>query len=651
MTKPLFFRPESLSFAKLAVESSLPADPNTWQHEVLQEALKQAPFIAEYDPFVTMTKVDPERGYGFGHLMLKPKSMLNTQTAGQPADAAMSAGLRSVRIPILIAQSKLKAMDVFIDETAKVWPLTERRLRTALFRPQMFDATAVPPRSQGMVGMLYPPHRDGHGMVGGGLTMDKGASVLQRVLPGADERDVALFEKNLLGDNKLAAAYKANSQTHAALERIATVKCGSAADPAPAPSVVQFVKMGTDSYAMRTASAEAWSPVQSYINRSQLYKVAGDEGMAAVDTSGSVTMALQDGLAETPPDQKEDVAVITTPGVYKVEDKRGRQLTGIVFPNLQDCDGEIMPVALFTNGAATALQGSVAGVRVGDIASIPRAKEARGYGAFVHTLPGGGLQAMVPMHLNAGFSDTPGEEGAMGTTFDGRQIVVKRQPNLARPGEVDGTVLVPLEYRWMPLAQSEAVSLVPTGDEWIDMPPTEDEVSVEGSRDAGFSLEGGPVNKVAREERQNLSPADVQFYLSAMGVPAGNTKTAMVRALQGKTVRVKVARKLSLPGTNHAKLASYTAVLPLRRNLVKEAAALVDPTTIDAVLSLGFVNPQNLTAYIAALPQFDEAQNRMCELLLAVRLGQRDIPEGALERSIKSLEEVVEGLRTLAFAE
>ena len=49
------------------------------------------------------------------------------------------------------------------------------------------------------------------------------------------------------------------------------------------------------------------------------------------------------------------------------------------------------------------------------------------------------------------------------------------------------------------------------------------------------------------------------------------------------------------------------------------------------------------------MPVIDDAQMKMCELLLAARLGLREIPTPALEKAIRSTEDVLEGLKVLAF--
>jgi hypothetical protein len=83
--------------------------------------------------------------------------------------------------------------------------------------------------------------------------------------------------------------------------------------------------------------------------------------------------------------------------------------------------------------------------------------------------------------------------------------------------------------------------------------------------------------------------------------------------------------------------------------MVKSSAPLGAPTDIslDAVLSLGFLTKENLTRFAAATPAIEEALFRVCALLVASRLGMREIPESACEAAITALQEVVTGLKAI----
>jgi hypothetical protein len=97
------------------------------------------------------------------------------------------------------------------------------------------------------------------------------------------------------------------------------------------------------------------------------------------------------------------------------------------------------------------------------------------------------------------------------------------------------------------------------------------------------------------------------------------------------------------------KAAEVLQRMPVRQFFVKEAAVIPDPTAVDSVLSLGFINPENVLTFINYIPVLDEAQSKLCELLIASRLGAQNIPTSALERTVRGLEEALEGLQTLAF--
>src|SRR3989304_3930633 len=162
--QPLFLT-SPVEFAKTAAQTQLPEDPNTWPHEILQELYKQAPYVADFAPHVVMEKVDGEQGYGLGHIEIANQTEI--QTAATP-EAMSAAGVRQVRVPIVIKDGMLAPFDLLVADDSKVVPLTEPGRRAAIFRPQAFDVTSRTPGDQSMIGQLYPPYRQSQGFGGGG---------------------------------------------------------------------------------------------------------------------------------------------------------------------------------------------------------------------------------------------------------------------------------------------------------------------------------------------------------------------------------------------------------------------------------------------------------------------------------------------------
>jgi len=191
MAQPLFFEPE-LEFEKVSSEAELPEDPNSWPQEILQELYKQVPYISDFQPHVQMERVDAERGYGFGHVEVMNQTEMQQGT--DPAQA-QAAGIRAVRIPIIIREGKLQPFDVLVTDSSGVRPLTEARLRQAIFRPQAFDVTARTPGDQSMIGQLYPPYRQNYGFGGGGVGMNMGMGKEGSALEEYLEKSAISFEK------------------------------------------------------------------------------------------------------------------------------------------------------------------------------------------------------------------------------------------------------------------------------------------------------------------------------------------------------------------------------------------------------------------------------------------------------------------------
>lgn len=178
--------------------------------------------------------------------------------------------------------------------------------------------------------------------------------------------------------------------------------------------------------------------------------------------------------------------------------------------------------------------------------------------------------------------------------------------------------------------------------------------------DGTFAVTGLPVEKLAADATQFLNLDETLFLLGGLGVNLQHAQEKIGQAAAwSRPVAVPVGRYIktaaAVVSESRAKAASalgaFADVLPLlRKDLVKEAAVIPDPTAVDTVLSLGFLNPENLGTFIGYLPVLDAGQKKLCELLLASRLGMKEVPMGALEKAIRSTEEAIEGLKVLAFS-
>ncbi len=715
MTQPLFFEPAKY-LEKSAAQVDLPEDPNSWPQEILQELYKQVPYISDFEPHVTMDRVDAEKVYGLVHVEVSPQTEAQM---GTPEDQLQTAGIRSIRIPVVIKNGKLCPFDILITEDSKMLPLTETRLRQSIFRPQAFDVTARTPGDMSMIGQLYPPYRQNYGFGGGGTSMSVGmgkegsaleqfltkeadamddymaanvkhdrlgkkykigeakpgmlddfiknaaakmvkkGSVLKAILSTINEGDYSKFASSLTPTDIQAAIRCNRAAMSESLSTLSTYdstrgKYASAIANFIRPDVIQ-TKRVEDGYTVKSANHRFWEPVEEKIDRRELVQRFGEKVALATDTEGAVTMT--EGAVPPPPEEAPGPKPepITQTGFYKVLDVNGGEHLGYVIAGLIDTNGAELPLSLFTNGSKAAVQTDIVGLPAGDAFDLPNKPVAQGAG-FFYTGERTQIKATIPFALNGGSYGSPdGMEVYVGETFDGRKVEVSQQPNIQTLVEQDGRVLVPDSWKWCPLEASDALDLVSTEEEEPKMASAQRAVASVMVRCDGhtFSINGPALSKLAASDKNFLDLEGVMFLLAGLGVDQGYGVKKLGQAFaQREPIQVKIGRALQLADDcrNEAVKTAEAMNLPnLRRDLVKEALFIPDPIAVDTVLSLGFINPENLMTFISYLPVLEESQTRMCELLLAARLGLEAVSETALERAVRSTEEVLEGLKVLAF--
>jgi hypothetical protein len=658
----------SVTFEKLGGEVTLPEDPNVWPNEITQELFKQCPYISDFEPHVVMDKVDAERGYGFGHVEVMNKTELQH---GASQDGLDAAGIRQAKIPIIITDRKLQPFDVIVTEDSSMLPLTEARLRQAIFRPQNFDITGKTPGDISMVGQLYPPSGRSYGMGGGGMSMpasmgkegEKTASLLEAIAPTISAPDYTRFYDEL-GDAGLKAAYVKNSsatlaslRTLGACNPVDDHKTASSLLEGIMPSVVQLVRED-DGYTVKTANHRCWAVNRAHWDRGDAVGALGEKIVLAADVSGSATLSLDPG-AEPEGEPEAQHELIKDFGLYSVRDEKGRDLVGYVFPNLIDIEGTKLPLALFWNGSQAAVQGEICGTKTGEGVPLVEGHHPQGHGVF-YNVEGEEPEATIPLTIKSSLSDR-GDMSLSAETFDGREVQVMVQPNIAEvmAGE-EGTMLVPETMKWLPLDEAEEVVLMTDGETSEKMAHPTRPLATVFIRSGGvesFSLDGLPLDKISSADRSFLSTDDALFYLVGLGVQPEHASAKLAEALGGlRPVEVKIGRALRTAGEAFEQATKEAAARlekfpDLRVSLVKEAAVIPDPAAVDTVLSLGFINPENTQIFIDYLPEIDAVQKKLCELLVASRLGMKEVPSSALEKAVRATEQVIEGLKIIAFQE
>lgn len=690
MTSLYLDHEHKLTFQKIAMPVKLTDSPEAWQREIASEIYKQIPFLSDYAVNVVLDRVDAEKGFAFGAAEVTNKSEAPTPEAKQ---------LPSVRIPLLVRERMLMPMDVFMDGKG-VFPLTPERLREHLFRTDTFETTTRKPSDRGMIDQLYPPSRSHEGMGGSGggdamglgmgklanpaemgrraaiqrmkaeaaanpdhIGSEKGAGLLSTIAHTIPESEADEFVNQVASDPALSMA-AASNETFAKLamivaraERVSMQKTAEALVERIRPTVIQFEKLAGGDFGVKWANVNAFAPQEGVVPPADANSMAGAD-LTAMQPGATVTVGTE--KAKKTSLKEEGYTQVTEPGTYKVQDiGTNEEMVGTVMP-IVDLDMHPLELFLFSNDHSYSLQDEVAGIRQSDAeggmmppGTMPL-QQAQGDGTFVWDVAGK-PKALPPMTIQNTAQTPDGSMELHGSTVFGDPVVLTVAPGLETIEPMgEGHYAVPDFLMWLPLQNPTMLAKKPLEIEQLGQAQAvPNQVQVSGHGGDEFSMEGQPVEKLAKRDRQFLKRAQAEFLLVGMGVNPFEVKGILKKAQEHR--QVKIAGVIPIVPLSHVhkemvkKAAKTLANFPydLRRNLVKEAAVLDDPDTADKVLAMNFINPENVSAFAAYLPDLDKAAGKLAEMLMAARMGLNQVDEGAVERAMKNLEQVIAGVRLL----
>jgi len=730
-------------FRKMAgFATRLSETPENWPQELTSELFKQLPFLSDYDVNVNLDRVEANRGFAFGYADVANKTE-------RPEVEHEEMGLPHIRIPIVVLERAAKPFSVFMDGE-KVMPLTEERIREALFNPATFDISTNPPRDPSLVEATMPPQRSGIGMGGeykmaaspenelflalenktkkafagkdalkGGkadgkskasfdrtelkrgakeeksehtsrkdvaeeiasdhLTEDpnyykklqamekKSGSLLLAIAPTINESDVEAFIEKVSNDHTLQAGFKRSGISPVLVEVFDNTKRASASERLDAltdviePSVVTFQKLPGGDFLVKSANVHAFiekTAAGEVVPEQEVGQAIGQDqaqGMQPGQTATAVSQPVPEEQVE--PAAPSKAKPVEEFGQYKVQDAMGNSVMGHVFPTTLSWDGSFseQPIALFTNGSAYAMQDSIVGELVGKGTNLPD-DEPRGDGAF-YTVDGGDAKATGPVTIGSAAAGPDGLPHLQATDSFGNPIQIVQMEGLTAPQRIsDSEMAIPHTWKFMRLNNQTQLQ----GDS--EMMGVNQEQQKQASAvtmffNGSYNLKGGcGLEKVSRDFRYDLDPVSAEFMLGVLGVDGATAKMKVAECRRKGQVKLANLKTITTIGEKYAtstKTASaLLAKMPnLRRDLIKEAAAIQDEGTVDNILSLNFINPENLSTFIGYMPNLEETAEKLAEMLLYSYLGQKELPEGAVEHAMKGLEEVITGLKSLAQAE
>ena len=204
---------------------------------------------------------------------------------------------------------------------------------------------------------------------------------------------------------------------------------------------------------------------------------------------------------------------------------------------------------------------------------------------------------------------------------------------------------IPAEMVFLPLEGDSIKVASDTNDanEWSRMKSLSSNNLALISDGNSFSLRGNTPfeNKISDK-------SEMQFDLGAHGVKPDR----FIKEAQSTLEPVKIASSRPVVLEEEAVIEQIRNfkrhdVSDIKVDLIKEASVIVDKETVDTILSLKFITPENVSTYVSFIPELEKTASRLAEILTASRLGMDDVKEVAAKNAMGQLTKVIKNLRSI----
>lgn len=470
----------------------------------------------------------------------------------------------------------------------------------------------------------------------------------------------------------------------------------SAPDGVYDPVMISTDRQGIKRY-LEMRRSELWDYEQDPMNAIDQYghftvippkpvygnEVDGPSGNG-VDGSGSYGAAL--GVHRNPWvfDPLQDDRLVRTVekfGRYGVKDADGVIAKGWVVPNVVDFGGGVKPIKLFLGKTLGAMQGRIAGIPLNDDAGVALhadRPDTGKMGTLVYR-DGEKVLATVPFQITSvtvfknlrslGVVDYQGNQANLIISPNVNGIVEVADGKKNALGPLLGpkkNYIISAKMFFIRMPRLCQVSEQPddfkrVAAAWLDHNPIK--VAQVNGR---YVFRGGPIAKLAARQAKpssvnginkvafdfnSLARHEAEFVLGYGGL--AHEKVAEVLDKAKDHLRLEV-HHLHFPDaervvkTASPKLSSFVASVksPIG-DLLKVAAAITDAQAVDSILSLGFVNSENIARFASAKSMLEDTSKMLAKLLLAARMGMNDIPEENVRAALLHMQKILDGLEKL----
>ncbi len=625
-----------------------------WPTEILHALLSEHPWMRPFEANIHLERLDGQRKVAQGQVLCCPTQM--------DMDAAREAS-SLIAFPVIVNGGLIEPFDVYAHNGA-LHPTSQRNIEDLLVRPDLFTSVvdAVPPTATNLLTQYNQRSRNDWTLnqYGANITVEKVAKVnpyktLQ--VPAGVSRALLTHDITKVAWSRMLAFEPAQDPQNARVFQVYVDKDGAHMRG------IDREDGSTWSVKLAADSMDAWPD--------EIFAAVRDQGFYLSTPEPWVHEVV---AAETPALVGDQLGEVNKFAYAVVSDGQPHQ--GILIPEVVSLNGR--PIGqLFLSDDGYAFQEKIAAAFIDDATSD--------LGAAVNTNAAGRGVILYHSH-NKAFSTEPVEVlrhekvasdlfGEPGDIVDvvrlrglvtGTEIAYVATPGLRKLAHLVGdywagpafggtldqssrTLFLPLPEQQLSLLAGEAIDkLAVDRSAWSRKAPISVYVDKEadvfeiqsngqtlcalGARDSAFALAGLGLSKVAVEQVLAARWDGGHFFLpgASQEPPTPKVAHANVRPVNLFELVVDLA-ELGKP----------------MEGLMKTAGRQISSETVDAVLNLGFLTPQNANVYVDYLPALEKAASQLADLVVASRLGLDTIRESAAKNAMSQLQAVIDDLYIL----
>jgi hypothetical protein len=382
-----------------------------------------------------------------------------------------------------------------------------------------------------------------------------------------------------------------------------------------------------------------------------------------------------------------DVTQIHSAGVWMVIAGEKHLETGFAWRGFGDYDGRVVPYVLWYDGDCFTVQEHIVGEKLeGHPWTFEEAPLKQGiWGTFLRQEEGGDKLPVTPFKIHAVY--TTSQEGSWGrvivraTDLYGHDVTFivdegvekwRSAAGILSADLADGlgarAYFVPKSTPFVTLG-SQRIRAAETPKEirfafrdtamsninaWRDRAHPATTLAVTCvDKDAGhYRVEGNAQENLCGQNACGCDALHAKWTLVMLGCSVADAEKIVAHACELPGKHIYVMNLRAMKEEANVKLDKLNGDIlkvsqALRKNLVKESAYIRNRESVDALLSLNFVTPNNLIIYLQNLDTFKEVEEQLAKLLLMCRFGLEAVPEAAVSNALRNLNVVVESLEML----